>query len=101
MSEILHADIFFFITAIAVVCVSVGALVVLYYFARILRDISILTHKLRSASDQIEKDVASLRTGILHEGTHLRKIIGSAIGLAIASMYNKHVKKKKRKAEPK
>ncbi len=38
MSEVVHADIFFFISSLAVICITIGVLVLLYYVIPIVRD---------------------------------------------------------------
>ena len=56
MTEVVHADIFFFITSIATVLVTGGMLVALYFVIGILRDVRAVASKVRKASDELERD---------------------------------------------
>lgn len=79
MSEIVHADIFFFITAIAVVVISVGAAIALYYAIVILRDVKAVAKKVRKASDELEKDFEDLRVNIKDEGVRVKSVFDLAL----------------------
>lgn len=61
MTETLHANIFFFITALAVILITAGILWLLFYVIPIARDIRALTSKIRRVGDRLEDDVESLR----------------------------------------
>ena len=75
MTEVVHADIFFFITAIAVIVVGVASLIALYYAIVILRDAREIVKKIRQASDEIEEDFEDLRENIRNEGVKVRAIV--------------------------
>lgn len=68
MSELVHADIFFFVTTIAVVILTIGLALFLYYAIRILRDVQAVTKKIRRAGDTLERDFGELRTNLRREG---------------------------------
>jgi biopolymer transport protein ExbB/TolQ len=68
MDQLIHADIFFFITSIAVVLITAILLVVLVYLVRILRDVSQVTRKVKAESELISQDIAELRQNIKREG---------------------------------
>ena len=51
MSELVHADIFFFITAVAVVLLSTIFAVALVYIIVILRDVRAIVARMRRASE--------------------------------------------------
>ncbi len=57
----MKADIFFFVTTIAVIFVSVALVVVLVYLIKILRDALYVSHKVKTESDEIIKDVEVFR----------------------------------------
>ena len=61
MDSIVKSEIFFFITSIAVIVLSVGAAVVLVYAIRVLRDVDHVAKLVRDESDLIAKDVSQLR----------------------------------------
>jgi uncharacterized protein YoxC len=65
MSEVLQANIFFMITAIAVVVVTIMVAVALYYVIRILRAVRDIAERVREGSEVIAEDVATVREGIV------------------------------------
>lgn len=65
MSEVLQANIFFMITAIAVVVVTILIAVALYYVIRILRAVRDIAERVREGSEIIAEDAAHLREEIL------------------------------------
>ncbi len=68
MEEFMKADIFFFITSIAVVLVTVGIAVALYYIVRILRNIQDVTERVDEGSKMLAEDLSALRGTIKREG---------------------------------
>lgn len=70
----MHADIFFFITAIAVIILSAGAAVVLYYVIGILRDVQEIAKKVRKAGDELERDFEDLRATLKQEGVRTKTV---------------------------
>lgn len=62
------ADLFFFITTLAVVVVSAIIIWVGILLIKVLRNIQYISHKARMESDRISDDVDSLRAGIKKEG---------------------------------
>lgn len=65
MSDVLHANIFFFITAIAVILVTVMVIVALYYVIKILRAVKDVAERVREGSEVIAHDAAQFREGIM------------------------------------
>ncbi len=61
MEGFLKADIFFFVTTIAVIFVSIVLVVALVYLVKILRDFLYVSHKVKTESDEIIKDVEAFR----------------------------------------
>ena len=61
MGSLLHADIFFLITTVAVVLVAFGIVVALYYIIRILRDARYIADRALEESSAIIDDVDQLR----------------------------------------
>jgi uncharacterized protein YoxC len=72
-NSFLHADIFFFITTIAVVIFSVLLIIALTYLVRILRDIRKVVHTVEEEVEQIKGDVYDARIGI-RESSMMKKI---------------------------
>lgn len=71
MESFLKADIFFFITTIALITVSLALIVVLIYLAKILSHFLYLSRKIREEGDEMIKDIHSLRTAMKDEGRGL------------------------------
>ncbi|OHA17323.1 MAG: hypothetical protein A3C79_03330 [Candidatus Taylorbacteria bacterium RIFCSPHIGHO2_02_FULL_45_28] len=67
MQTLIHADIFFFITSIAVVLVSIGLIIALIFIIKILNNIHKISDMLRSESGLVVEDVHALR-GKIREG---------------------------------
>lgn len=61
----MQANIFFMITAISVVIVTVFVAVALYHLIRILRAVRDIVERVREGSEMIAEDVANVREGIV------------------------------------
>ena len=82
LESALKSDIFFFITSIAVVGVTVMILITLLYVAEILRDIRHVSKKVRDESDHLA-DVLRLVADDIQKGTSkVRKLASVALPLA-------------------
>lgn len=98
MTELQHADIFFFITAIAVVFVGVGMSVCLYYGILILRDLHLMVRKARKVSDELERDFEEVRANIRNEGERVRAVFEMGIGF-ITRQFSRSGQKRKTASE--
>ena len=74
MDTLIHADIFFFITAIAVVVLSIGGAVVIFYLVRILRRIDEISEKVQGETDEIVRDVKDFRATLRSEGIKVKTV---------------------------
>jgi hypothetical protein len=70
-TSFIHADIFFFVTTIAVVLVSIVLVIVLIYLAKILSDIKEITREVKEETVLIRGDIQGLRENVKHEGFRL------------------------------
>ena len=69
MDTLVQADLFFFITSIAIVLVTIGILMALFFFIQILRDVRYTSRRIREETDRIVSDVDNLKGlvgGVLH-----------------------------------
>ena len=98
MTEIQHADTFFFITAVAVVLVGTGMLVALYYLTLILRDVHLMVRKVRYASEALEQDFEDVRSTIRNEGERVRMAFEMGLGF-ITRQFTKSRPKRKTASE--
>ena len=96
MSEVVHADIFFFITSVAVCLITAGALVALYFFVGILRDVRAIAAKVRKASDELERDFEHLRGEVKAEGMRVRTVFDIFLGFLQRHMTTAAPKRRKR-----
>lgn len=89
----LKADIFFIITSVAVLVLSVGFGVILYYTIQILKDLKAISEKARFESDKILEDVRAFREKTEEKGALIAKIVGTALS------FNRHRAQKKEESE--
>lgn len=75
MDTLIHADVFFFVTAIAVVVVGFVLAVGGVYLILILRDLRYIIGRAREESDQIVQDIHDLRATVREEGVRLKMLI--------------------------
>ncbi|HVZ76150.1 MAG TPA: hypothetical protein VG934_02670 [Candidatus Paceibacterota bacterium] len=80
MTEVVHADIFFFITSIAVILVTIGVLILLYYLIPAARDLRKVVARICKASGEVEKDFEDLRMTLRQEGTKGKMLIDIVLG---------------------
>ena len=85
----LQANIFFFITSIAVVVFTVLVCVAVYYVIRILRTVGKIVERVDLGSETIAEDISQLRSYIA-EGSLMSQIVG---------LFIKTKKKSRRKNE--
>lgn len=78
MDEILKANVFFFITSIAVFAVTLGLLIVIVYLIRILNDVKAISKSVREKSEDILDDVEALREH-LKSGAWLKSIFDAFV----------------------
>jgi hypothetical protein len=64
MQSIVHADIFFFVSTIALVVISAALLVALYYCVRILRDVREVVAEWKKVGLEVGQDVHKFRNRI-------------------------------------
>lgn len=85
MNELIHADIFFFITSIAVVVITAALLVFLYHAIVIARDVRAIVSRALRVEKEIETDVEKVRTTLKEEGVKTKLVTDSVLGF-IASI---------------
>lgn len=64
----MKADIFFFITSIAVVIATIGLAVIFYYVVVILRDVREVTKRVDEGTKALAEDFSALRGNFKREG---------------------------------
>lgn len=72
METLLKADIFFFITAISVIILTILLIASFYYILRILKNTKEVTDKVKKGSDVLAEDLSELRQNIKEEGAKIK-----------------------------
>ncbi|MGC9599081.1 MAG: hypothetical protein ABSE18_01725 [Minisyncoccia bacterium] len=75
MDTLIHADIFFFVTTIAVVIVGAVLAVALICLVKILSDIKKITKQVHEETTLFREDLHDLRTQVRHDGFRLQHFI--------------------------
>ena len=93
MDEVLHASIFFFITAVMTVIFFIIVCFVTYQVYKILKLVRSLLERLESASEAVAEDVADFRAA-LREGGWFGRIINFVMSAASTTSSSKRSRKK-------
>jgi hypothetical protein len=72
MESLLKADIFFFVTTIAVVLVTLCLIYAGYYVIRILRNVEEISEDVKAESQLVREDIGDLRANIREEGMKVK-----------------------------
>ena len=83
MDSLIHADVFFFVTTIAVVVVGVALTVVLIYIAKIMRDIKKITGHVHDETVLFREDLAEFRADAKRQGFQWLKFAGLFKNMAL------------------
>lgn len=74
MDTLIHADIFFFVTTIAVVVVGIAFTIALVYLIQILSDIKKVTGQVQEEAVLVREDIKTLRAQVKVEGLKLQQL---------------------------
>lgn len=72
MEAFMKADIFFFITTLAVTLVTAGVIIALYYAIKILRNVRDVSDRVEAGSKALQEDFTELRVKVKESGFSLR-----------------------------
>jgi membrane protein implicated in regulation of membrane protease activity len=72
METLMKADIFFFVTTIAVVAVTICLVYAAYYLIRILRNVEEISEEVKQESQLVREDIGDLRANIREEGVKVK-----------------------------
>lgn len=92
--SLIHADIFFFISTIALVLISIGIVIVLVYVIKILRNVGEVTDKIKVESGEIVADLKKLRASLRDEGVKWKHVMD-----LVRTFFMRKSKKVKKKVE--
>lgn len=97
--SLIHADVFFFISTIALVVLSIGFGIALFYVIRILRDAGEIADKFKAESGEIVADSKRLRAALRDEGVKWGHVIGLVRCFFMRQPERKPVRKARAKPE--
>lgn len=92
MDELLKADIFFFITSVAVVVVAVLMAVALVYAIRILRDVSDAVALLKKEAESVVRHATAIKDAVKDKAEYVGRFFASFVGVTTARMRKKKTK---------
>lgn len=98
MGDLMQADIFFFITSIAVVIFAAGFCVMLFFLIPLLRDARDMMAKIRAAAAEVEEDFERLKDAAEEEGAKTKAIADVLLGFAGRALALPPPRKKRRKS---
>ena len=75
MNTLIHADVFFFITSIFIVFLTLGFVIMLAYIVPILKNIRYISMLARTEGDKLAHDIEGLRNTIKEEGSKITQDI--------------------------
>jgi hypothetical protein len=75
MDTLIHADIFFFVTTVAVVVVAVAFTAALVYLIKVLRQVEDIGKEIKAEAVLVREDIHGLRTGVKREGFRLQALM--------------------------
>ena len=75
METIMKSEVFFFITSIAVVIVTILLGILAMYIIRILRNVDDISKKAKDEAGLIKEDIAELRDNIKTEGAKVKHFV--------------------------
>ena len=74
MEDFMKADIFFFITSLAVILITIGALVALFYLIEILRSVRDVSKRVDEGSKLFAEDLSAFRESVKARGFALGQL---------------------------
>jgi len=69
MDTLIHADIFFFVTTIAVVVITIALTVLIVYLVKVFRNVREITEMVNEETVLLRRDIGDLRNEIRARGT--------------------------------
>ena len=81
MDSIIHADIFFLVSTVTIIVISIGLVIALIYIIRILKNVTYVSSKVKEETDEILSDVKTLRGHIKAEGFKVKYITAFLSGI--------------------
>lgn len=102
METLAKSDAFFFISSIAIVLITIMALIILFYGIRLFRTAVGISKKIKEESDNISNDIAAMRAKVSEQGLGIKTLFSIASAFFSNTMgktARKNGGKKSRKAK--
>ncbi len=96
MSEVIHADIFFFITGIAVIVCSAVLCVALFHAIKVLKSMRRIMNRIEASAEMITEDMYHIREYFTQEG-FLSRLFATLTGSASRARTRAQQSKSERK----
>ena len=75
MDTLIKAGVFFFITTVAIIVLSLLLAVLIIYIIKISKDIKYISNKAKNEADLIAEDLSDLRENVKEKGVKLKYLI--------------------------
>jgi hypothetical protein len=69
MDTLIHADIFFFVTTIAVIIITIALTVLIVYLVKVFRNLRKITDEVTEETILLRKDISDLRSEVRERGS--------------------------------
>ncbi|MEX0931809.1 MAG: hypothetical protein WDZ88_03615 [Candidatus Paceibacterota bacterium] len=96
MTDLMQADIFFFITSILVAVVGICLLIILFYVIRIIRRIDHIAGAVKEEGDALLYDIKLAHAKMKSEGIKMRHLLSLVVAVVRRGFTNKTKRKKKK-----
>jgi len=98
MSEVLQANIFFFVTGIAVVIITTLSCVVLFHVIKVLKALRKIIDRIEEGTEIIAEDIQNVRA-YFTEGGFLLRMLGNIMGSRSKEVRRKESRTDKKRTE--
>lgn len=88
MNTLIHADVFFFISSIFIVVLTIGLAISFVYVVLILRDMRGLSGLAKRGGEELSGDISALRYALKEEGVKARVVYDFFISLFVRKNRN-------------
>ena len=99
MQSLIHADIFFFVTTVALILISICLTIALIYIIRILRNIFEVSNTVKSEGAEIISDIREISTNLREKTSGVGFGVGLSFLKRLFSSLNRRRKRKNYSSE--
>jgi uncharacterized protein YoxC len=81
MATLIHADIFFFVTTVAVIVIGIAFTIVLLYIANVLRQLRDVIKEVKEETVLVREDLGRFRSNVRQEGWKVKSLVDAALSI--------------------